>query len=124
MAGNWSVKSGLGAYCIMGLSGTAGSTSDYNLYQIGTSVNCEQGYASLTLYQAAGYEAHGSSGDPLFTNTASYQLWPAVSSPAIGMGVNLGSPYDYLVSPSNTVLSSVIKTAQPASWTVGSYSTP
>lgn len=77
-------------------------TSDYNLIYIrpsggviGTAGNPQNWYRTLSTWQAAGYDIHGKSANPLFVNaiTSPYNLSLQTSSPALSAGLNLGSNY-------------------------------
>lgn len=76
-------------------------------------------YSSWALIQAGGWEVNGINEDPMF---ATGQCYVRESSPVIGAGLDLGSPYDYGLDVS-TVFDSLIVTAiQPANWYIGAYS--
>lgn len=65
--------------------------TDYNLFYATGGGNIGNisatGYATLALWQAAGYDANSESGSPLFVSTSDFHL--SVGSPAINAGVSV-----------------------------------
>jgi hypothetical protein len=85
------------ATSIIDIGTTLNSSSeiDYNLYNrsgSGSMVLYEpQGYMTFAQWQTAGYETHGLNANPIVNDT----LCPAMNSPVINAGTNLGGIYSY-----------------------------
>src|ERR1035437_5643412 len=79
----------------IGTTLNSGSEIDYNLYNrrgSGSMVLYEpQGYMTYTQWKAAGYETHGLNSNPIVNDT----LCPAINSPVVNAGTNLGGIYSY-----------------------------
>ena len=79
----------------IGATLNSGSEIDYNLYNrsgSGPMVLYEpQGYMTYAQWQATGYETHGINTNPVVNDT----LCPAINSPVINVGINLGGIYSY-----------------------------
>jgi hypothetical protein len=79
----------------IGTTLNSGSEIDFNLYNrsgSGSMVLYEpQGYMTYAQWQAAGYETHGLNTNPIVNDT----LCPAINSPVVNKGTNLGGIYSY-----------------------------
>jgi parallel beta-helix repeat protein len=100
----------------------ASHTIDYNVIY-GTSKLAYNGSADVALaaWNAAGYDTHSETGDPLLTN-----FIPASNSPAIGNGETLDAAYDdglynTTVWGADTSLPVIVTKQQGAAWDIGAY---
>jgi hypothetical protein len=68
--------------------------------------------------------SHSVQADPQFVNAAASQFWLASGSPAIGAGLNLGSPYNIGLMPGSTWPNSVVtgdQNAYGSGWEIGAF---
>jgi parallel beta-helix repeat protein len=104
-----------------GMDGTV--DIDYNFYYttktdpFGLPGACDDGYCTFAQWQGLGYDTHGMgpTTDPKFVSTtpARFDLSLQGTSPCIGKGANLGSPYNFGIA-GNTRSAS-------GAWDIGAY---
>jgi hypothetical protein len=103
-------------------------TIDYNDWfhsAGGTFMNWKGTAYNFTNWQTnSGLDAHSFSSNPLFTNASGNNFTFQSSSPAIDAGVNLGSAYEFGLSPSSSWPSSILTLNQNlngSAWDIGAY---
>ena len=109
--------SGLGTAIVRFYNGDSTLTADYNIgYNLASgqeysdSSGNSAGYLSFTQWQAAGYDTHGSNGNPNLN--AGYVPQPVSS--AIGAGANLSSYFTTDAAGDN-------RPSSPTAWDIGAY---
>jgi hypothetical protein len=75
-------------------------------------------------WQALGYDANGINANPLLSNPSAGNLWLQSGSPAINVGVNLGTTYDWGLDPFSVWPTAVVLDSQNNygfGWDIGAY---